>query len=196
MSEWLLLWVLFTYRGSNNQQRTFDLPLTFDGVDHISSSTGEKLSKLLNQRPFGNLLLFYLITEVIKVSRRALLAILLYVSVGQRIWKKSGTFVAGKKYINGSWNSSPPGMHIIVHWPQVILIVDISLTFDAHRWRHNSSTSDGATLILLVTACCVASPSNTLLSSPLPTSCVINEISLITTLLLISPQFYYFGAHR
>ena len=106
-----------------------------------------------------------------------------WVPVGQRIWKKSGTFVAGKKYINGSWNSSPPGMHIIVHWPQVILIVDISLTFDAHRWRHNSSTSDGATLILLVTACCAASPSNNLffhITNYSLISCVINVIFIFT----------------
>jgi hypothetical protein len=62
--------------------------------------------EVLNQRPFGNLLLFYLITEVIKVSRRALLAISVW---GRGNGKKSGTFEAGKKYINGSWNSSPPG---------------------------------------------------------------------------------------
>ena len=39
--------MLNTYRGSNSYQQTFDLPLTFDDVDHISSSMGEKFSELL-----------------------------------------------------------------------------------------------------------------------------------------------------
>ena len=61
--------MLNTYRRSNSYQQTFDLPLTFDDVDHISSSTGEKFSELLNQRLFGNLLLFYLLFKLYSVVK-------------------------------------------------------------------------------------------------------------------------------